>query len=180
MSTEKTDSKAVEFIYQEREIHFSLGNDGDVMINATEMAKAFGKRTDHYLQNEATKKFIEAIKVPDISGTLETNVVENRGRNGIYFCEILALDFATWLDVDFKVWIYRRIQDVLFGKAKNVTSKISEAEKKKLEISILTEKVKKLGNEDVNKLLLEIDELKKIENEKKKAVRQFSSQYKMF
>lgn len=172
--------EALEFIYQEREIHFSLGNDGDVMINATEMAKAFGKRTDHYLQNEATKKFIEAIKVPDISGTLTTTVFENRGRNGIYFCEILALDFAAWLDVDFKVWVYRRIQEILFGKAKNVSKKISESIQKKLTISILTEKVKKIGNDDVNKLLLELDELKKIENEKKKAVRQFSSQYNMF
>ena len=35
--------KALEFIYQDVEIHFLLGNDKDVMVNATEMAKAFGK-----------------------------------------------------------------------------------------------------------------------------------------
>ena len=173
------ESKAVEFIYQDIEIHFLLGNDGDVMINATEMAKAFGKRTDHYLQNEATKKFIEAIKVPDMSGTLETNVVENRGRNGIYFCEILALDFAAWLDVSFKVWIYRRIQEILFGKAKAVANKISEVELKKQMIARLIKKVRESGDEVAISLLDNLEDLKTIEREKKKSMALFSSQFKM-
>jgi hypothetical protein len=112
-------SKTLEFIYQETKIHFLINpSDNNVMVNATEMAKMFGKRTDHYLQNETTKQFIEALKVPDISGTLTTEIVENRGRNGIYFCELLAIDFATWLDVNFKVWVYQRIQEAIFGNYK--------------------------------------------------------------
>lgn len=177
---EKLQSKAVEFIYQDREIHFLLGNEKNVMINATEMAKAFGKRTDHYLQNDTVKKFIEAIKVPDISGTLETNIIENRGRNGIYFCEILALDFASWLDVDFKVWIYRRIQEVLFGNAKKVGEKISEAELEKEKIKKLIKEARDSGNETAIAILNSFDKLKEIEKEKKKSMTQFSNQYKMF
>lgn len=129
--------KTLEFIYQETQIHFTVNPfDKSVMVNATEMAKNFGKRTDHYLQNESTKEFIKALeklqktenlndKVPEMSGTLIENnqsnfgqIIENRGRNGIYFCELLSIDFATWLDVDFKVWVYQRIQDVIFGNYK--------------------------------------------------------------
>lgn len=111
--------KTLEFIYQETQIHFLVNpTDKNVMVNATEMAKFFNKRTDHYLQNESTKLFIKELKVPDISGALDRKIMENRGRNGIYFSELLALDFAAWLDVSFKVWIYKRIQEVIFGNYK--------------------------------------------------------------
>lgn len=180
MSTEKTNSKAVEFIYQDTEIHFLLGLEKNVMVNATEMAKVFGKRTSDFLQNQSTKDFINEVELTLKSVNSETKMYENRGQSGMYFERRLALKFASWLDVKFEVWVFDTIDEILFGKAKNVASKISDTEKKKLEISILLEKIKKLENEDVNKFILEIEELKKMENEKKKAVRQFSSQYKMF
>jgi hypothetical protein len=108
--------KTLEFMYQETKIHFLVNPmQENVMINATEMAKTFGKRTDHYLQNEATKIFIEALKVTEKSGTLDSKIIENRGRNGIYFCELLAIDFATWLDVNFKVWVLKKLNEVIFG-----------------------------------------------------------------
>ena len=49
-------SKALEFIYQDTQIHFLLGNEKNVMVNATEMAKAFGKEIDNFLRLESTKK----------------------------------------------------------------------------------------------------------------------------
>lgn len=171
---------ALEFIYQDTEIHFLLGNEKNVMVNATEMAKAFGKRTSDFLQNQSTKDFIKEVELTLNSVNSNIKLVENRGQSGMYFERKLALKFATWLDVKFEVWVINTIDNLLFGKANIVGQKISDSEKKKLDIAILTEKVKKLGNEDVNKLLLEIDELKKIESEKKKAMREFSNQYKMF
>ena len=173
------ESKAVEFIYQDIEIHFLLGNEKNVMVNATEMAKAFEKRTGHYLNNESTKKFIEAIKLTDMSVSLDSDIVDYRGRNGIYFCELLALDFAAWLDVNFKVWIYRRIQEILFGKAKAVANKISEVELKKQMIARLIKKVRESGDEVAISLLDNLEDLKTIEREKKKSMALFSSQFKM-
>ena len=192
MSTQKTDSKAVEFIYQDTEIHFLLGNEKNVMVNATEMAKPFGKLVADFLRLDSTKSYVESyLKIQNsdlyygISHNINEKITESdmfysKQKSGTFMIRPLAIKFAAWLDSDFEVWIYETIDKLLFGKAKNVTSKISEAEKKKIDIAILIERVKKIGNEDMNKLLMELDELKKIENEKKKAVRQFSSQYKMF
>jgi len=50
--------KTLEFIYQETQIHFALKNEGHVMVNATEMAKAFGKEPKDFLRLEGTKNFI--------------------------------------------------------------------------------------------------------------------------
>lgn len=107
--------KAVEFIFQDTEIHFLLGNEKNVLVNATEMAKAFGKRTDNFLRLETTLQFITALKLPHIVGTLSNDIIDNRGRNGIYFNRLLALKFAAWLDPEFEIWIYTKIEDILFG-----------------------------------------------------------------
>lgn len=110
--------KTLEFIYQETQIHFALQNEGEVMINATEMAKLFDKRTKDYLANQSTKDFIEALERTPISVRSDQKIIENRGHMGVWFCELLAIDFATWLDIDFKVWVYKRIQEILFGHYK--------------------------------------------------------------
>lgn len=107
--------KALEFIYQETQIHFLLGNDKNVMVNATEMAKAFGKRTDVFLKTDNVKTFIERLNLPPNGGRLNEKIVDERGRNGIYFNRLLALKFAAWLDVDFEIWIYTCIEEILFG-----------------------------------------------------------------
>lgn len=184
--------KTLQYLFQETQINFLLnGTDQNVMINATEMAKAFGKRTDHYLQNESTKELLKALKdnsqqapngvhseskttsqltpngvnsisqpwgiphrsesnssnnsvkngdkVPDISGTLESKIIDNRGRNGIFFCEELAIDFAAWLDVQFKVWIYRQIKEITFGNYAKHWDAHARAESLKLDIAKLKE-----------------------------------------
>ena len=97
--------KSLEFIYQENEIHFLLNpTDQNVMVNATEMAKIFNKRMDLFMKAAHTKRFIEVLKLPPNGGSLDQNVVQFRGRNGIYFHRILALKFAAWLDPEFEIW----------------------------------------------------------------------------
>ena len=55
--------KTLEFIYQETEIHFLVNPlDKNVMVNATEMAKLFGKETRVFLKTDHAKAFIEAVK----------------------------------------------------------------------------------------------------------------------
>lgn len=184
--------EALEFIYQDTEIHFLLGNEKNVMVNATEMAKAFGKRIENFKRLDETKVFIKTLLDHENSKfahshmseqnqkkVFESDIIETTNK-ATYYHRILALKFAAWLDPKFELWVYSKTEEVLFGNAKKVGQKITDSEKKKIDIAILIEKVKKIGNEDMNKLLLELDELKKIENEKKAAMRQFSNQYKMF
>jgi hypothetical protein len=173
----KIESKAVEFIFQDTEIHFLLGNEKNVMVNATEMAKVFGKRTDNFLQIKTTKDFIERLKVPDMSGTLseiiEEKIIDNRGRNGIYFHRILALKFAAWLDMDFEIWVYSKIEEILFGKAKVAGERICEVALKEAKIKKLQDEVWKSDNELAKTILREQNELKQLKNMKVKAVNVF-------
>nr|DAX23872.1 MAG TPA: KilA protein [Caudoviricetes sp.] len=99
--------------YNGNNITFQLGN-GDVMINATEMAKAFGKMTKDYLRTQSAQELINAL-----SGRLkclptDLVIVKNGGTNyGTWLHEDIALDFAQWLSVDFKLWCNDRIKELL-------------------------------------------------------------------
>ena len=115
----KTNFKTLEFIYQDTQIHFILGNEGNVMINATEMAKAFNKKLDNYMRLDSTKNLISELILDEKSISApshlrEQNVVYATNR-ATYFNRILALDFATWIDIKFKIWIYKSIDKILFG-----------------------------------------------------------------
>ena len=52
--------KLEKFNYNGNEITFQLGN-GDTMVNATEMAKPFGKNVWKWLELPSTKKYIGAL-----------------------------------------------------------------------------------------------------------------------
>lgn len=53
--------KILEFIYKEKSISFDSVSDEIVMVNATEMSKAFEKRIDNFLRLDSTNEFIEAL-----------------------------------------------------------------------------------------------------------------------
>jgi hypothetical protein len=174
------ENKIIEYFYKETQIHFLINPlDKNVMINATEMAKIFGKRTDHYLQNESTKTFIKALKVPEISGTLGTEIIENRGRNGIYFNEILALDFAAWLDVKFKVWVYTTIRDLLQKDFKKITSTVKEVTSKENRLQELVNKIQNSDNKDAKDLLDALSDLEAAKKSKTRAVSELTKQIKI-
>ena len=184
---EKPQSKAVEFIYQETEIHFLLGNEKNVMVNATEMAKAFGKEIDNFLRLDSTKKFISSLLkrenskiIPsDVRGYLtEEDIVIGKKRGGTYMHRKLALEFASWLDIDFKVWIIDMIDDLLFGNYK----KHWDAHVKQEDAKTLMEDAKKrlLLNPTPADVLIYFNaenEFKSAKSEKQKAI---SSQYRLF
>lgn len=172
--------KTLEFLFQEKAIHFLMNpNDKDVMVNATEMAKMFDKRTDHYLQNKETKKIIAALEVPDMSGTSAKKIIDNRGHMGIYFCEILALDFAAWLDVHFKIWIYQTIKDILTAKNKKVASAVTDKQNK----IAIRNKLLKQAEEDGNTLALDLiqaeKEIKRLDSLQRKALNELKNQYEI-
>nr|DAM87484.1 MAG TPA: KilA protein [Bacteriophage sp.] len=120
--------------YNNKEITFQLTGREGVMINATQMIKAFeGKRINNYLRMEETQELVRALirrKSPSIGETLfsaslsinELANIDNSilkvvkgglGEQGTWMCEDLALDFAQWLSVDFKLWCNDRIKELL-------------------------------------------------------------------
>lgn len=107
--------KTLEFIYQETEIHFLVNPmDKNVMVNATQMAKMFDRRTKDFLKTEHAKSFIEVAKrAPN-----GAQIINDRGRNGIYFNKRLALKFAAWLSPEFEYWVYSTIDEIVFGHYK--------------------------------------------------------------
>lgn len=147
----KQKSKALEFIYQDTEIHFLLNNDDNVMVNATEMAKAFNKKIDNYLRLESTKLLIKELEkivfVP--SDVREQNIIYATNKS-TYMHRILALDFAAWLDINFKIWIYQTIEKVLFGHYKeHWDAHMMQEQAKKEMVELKSKLIKNPTQEDV-------------------------------
>lgn len=94
----------------------SFISDKNVMVNATQMAKPFGKRPNDYLSLPTTNKLIKAITKK--SGISENQIVTTKAGTpqfggGTWMHEDLALDFAQWLSVDFRLWCNDRIKELM-------------------------------------------------------------------
>ena len=87
---------------------------GKTMINATQMARSFGKLPAEWLRLAATQDFREALVQRGDSPTLESQIMTTRGNTGATWIEeSLAMEFARWLSPDFSVWCNNRIQELV-------------------------------------------------------------------
>lgn len=131
-----TESKT--YNYKDKEITFQLTGKDDVMINATQMIKAFeGKRMNNYLRRKETQKLVRVLyirkhsligreaenylsmsvrELANIDKSLLRIVKGGLGDQGTWMCEDLILDFAQWLSRDFKLWCNDRIKELLTGR----------------------------------------------------------------
>jgi hypothetical protein len=91
----------------------------NVMVNATAMAKIFGKEVKHFNENESTKRFIQSCLKSRNSDFLNVESIEDlivsRQKSGTWMHRVLALKFAAWLNPDFELWVYSTIDHILFG-----------------------------------------------------------------
>lgn len=117
---ELVDSKPIEnpvskvFAYDGANVTFSKKGDV-VMVNATEMAKKFGKSCSDWLRTEQSKRMIKAISTSKKCYLADLLVVTNGGNNGngTWMHEDVALIFAQWLSPDFYIWCNDRIKELL-------------------------------------------------------------------
>ena len=101
------------FQYNGNPVTFQLGN-RDLMVNATEMAKPFDKRPIDYLRLSSTNELIRAKVRKSHIDENQLVITERGGSNpGTWFHEDIALDFAQWLSVDFRLWCNDRIKELL-------------------------------------------------------------------
>lgn len=110
MSETTTNALAV-FSYEGNEITFKSEN--GVMVNATEMAKPFGKRATHWLANQQTKDFIDALSGVRNLTPSELVQVINGDNGGTWLHEDVAMEFARWLNPKFAIWCNDRIKELL-------------------------------------------------------------------
>lgn len=106
--------------FEENEITFLLSKDNGMMINATEMAKPFGKYAKDFLILDSTNAFIEVALKKENSPFLgienRDDFISSKQKSGTFMHRVLALKFAAWLNPDFELWVYSTIEKLLFGK----------------------------------------------------------------
>lgn len=101
------------FDYKGYQISFNKGE--NVMINATQMAKPFGKFTKDWLSNKATKEFLSTlstVRTIPLTGLVEVKQGGN-GEQGTWMHEDVALEFARWLSPTFAIWCNDRIKELM-------------------------------------------------------------------
>lgn len=171
--------KTLEFIYQETEIHFLVNPlDKNVMVNATEMAKLFNKKTELFLKSAHAKAFIKVAERQPNGGRSEQKIIDNRGHVGIFFNKRLALKFAAWLSPEFEYWIYSTIDEIVFGNYKKHWE--AHANQEVARVAMEDIKTKILHNptpESVKQYFKYEKEFKMAKNAKTKAIR---NQLKLF
>ena len=95
------------FNYEGFEVTFS--NSDSIMINATEMAKPFGKRPSKWLELPSTISFLKELGAVRKSDRL----IDSINGVGTWMHEDVALEFARWLSPTFAIWCNDRIKELL-------------------------------------------------------------------
>jgi hypothetical protein len=143
-------------VFEKNEITFQFSKDNGMMINATEMAKVFGKRVDVFLKTEHVNEFISEIELTPFGGSStplkREEILKNVNGVGTWMHRILALKFAAWLSPKFEVWVYSTIETLLFGKHVERENSFVRTNKLRDEREKLATKLDKTG-EDFNRYL---------------------------
>lgn len=103
------------FIYEGSPVTFQIGE--ATMVNATEMAKPFGKQPVFWLNNQYTKGFLkELAELRNLSSADLVRVIKggnNKNAQGTWLHEDVALEFARWLSPQFAIWCNDRIKELM-------------------------------------------------------------------
>lgn len=99
------------YSYEGSNVTFSRGE--NVMVNATEMAKPFGKAAKTWLKTQQTKDFIKALSEVRKSASSDLVQVIHGDNGGTWMHEDVAMEFARWLSPKFAIWTNDRIKELM-------------------------------------------------------------------
>lgn len=143
--------------------------DGQKLVNATEMAKPFKKRPADFLRNKGTQAFILALRHSretkgEIGDVLRIVRHGDKALRGTWLNEPLALKFAAWLAPEFEVWIYERIHHLLTSGEMELDGEIAGY---KFQLKRITEQLeaRELAEEEINKRLEKLEKRQLSERE---------------
>lgn len=134
------------------EIEFEpLVGTNNMMVNATEMAKVFGKLPKDFLRNDDVQAFINECLKKENSPFLGINTVDDlvvsKQKSGTWMHRILALKFAAWLNPAFELWVYRTIEEIMFGYARENDESIRRTVVMQYEMQQIEKKADKSGED---------------------------------
>lgn len=119
------------FKYDDVEIEFDFRQGKNMMVNATEMAKVFGKDLWKFTKSDHAKAFMESCLKPPYGGLLgvesESDLIISTQKSGTWMHRVLAIKFAAWLNSDFEVWVYLTIDRLLYEFANEIDDSINES-----------------------------------------------------
>lgn len=130
--------------------------ENNVMVNATQMAKAFGKDVYDFLKINSTQKFIEAYcQTEDIrfgeefspTGKVVKIQKGDPSVSGTWMNRILAIKFAAWLDPYFEIWVYKTIEEIMFGFSRENDESIRRTVIMQFEMQQIEKKADKTGED---------------------------------
>lgn len=104
------------FNYNGNNVSFRKAND-NVYVNATEMAKPFGKLPSGWTRSQQSQDFISSLSAMRNCIPTDLVKVKNGGDNfGTWMHEDVAIEFARWLNPAFAIWCNDRIKELMkFG-----------------------------------------------------------------
>lgn len=102
------------FSYNGNDVLFDIKD--DVMVNATQLAKIYGKRPNDYLSLPATNQLINAITRK--YGISENQLVISKAGSshnggGTWMHRLIVVDFCQWLDIDLKLWCTEKLDELM-------------------------------------------------------------------
>lgn len=108
-------NNVIPFHYNGQSVRFN----SEGWINATDVAKRFGKRPVDWLKQGETKEYLNALAEAltcDAGSLVETSKARSDRGGGTWFHPKLAVAFARWLDLKFAVWCDLHIDALLRGE----------------------------------------------------------------
>lgn len=118
------------------------------------MAKATGKRVNNWTQLESTKEFLTTLEsitgIPVIDSKVGgVGIPENE--RGTWAIEEVAIDFAQWCSVEFRIWVNRQIKTLMTtGKVE-----LSHQQQPTQDIDVNELSILRLGLTSVNPALVD-------------------------
>lgn len=100
------------FAYDGANVTFAK-KDGVVMVNATQMAKPFGKKAADWLKTDYVKDFINTMTEVKKINSSDLLRVTYGNNGGTWMHEDVAIEFARWLSPAFAIWCNDRIKELL-------------------------------------------------------------------
>ena len=160
------------FLFGEHSITFEF-DDKNVMVNATEMAKPFGKLVNDFTRIKQTESFInECLKNGNSRFLSREELLIVSQKSGTWMHRFLAIKFAAWLNPAFELWIYETIDQILFSRYQKHEQSLRQSAQRKRRIEELREIVLNESPKAFEELETLIAEEKKAANQRGKVNRQ--------
>lgn len=97
-----------------KDVHFAIEN--EAWINATEVAKLYGKQILNYWNHSGTIEYMESLERFNSLGANELKRAVQGKYGGTYIHPDLVIHFARWADSDFAVQCDMFLKQIVLGK----------------------------------------------------------------